>query len=379
MSNRSSQQFLVTALLLLGSLFLAQSAFAHKIRPAIIDVQFLSDGQYKLSIKTNLEALIARIKPEHDETNLSPQAIEYNTLRGQSPTQLQQRFAGFRAQWLRSISLEFDGRRVTPKIDKLHIPPIGDTALARVSIISLSGLIPARAHQFRFAIADVRTAILRVKRADTDEMVTALLKTGAKSAAIPLTGVVETSFWRTFADYTGLGFEHILPKGLDHILFVLGLYLLNTSLRPLLVQITAFTLAHSITLGLGLYGILNISPAIVEPLIAISIVYVAVENLVTSKLHVWRPVIVFMFGLLHGLGFASVLTEIGLPRADFVTGLIAFNVGIELGQLSVITVAFLLTGLWFRHKPWYRQRIVWPVSAIIALIGAYWTVERIFF
>ena len=86
-----------------------------------------------------------------------------------------------------------------------------------------------------------------------------------------------------------------------------------------------------------------------------------------------------MFGLLHGLGFASVLTEIGLPRADFVTGLIAFNVGIELGQLSVIAMAFLLTGLWFRHKPWYRQRIVWPVSALIALIGAYWTIERVFF
>ncbi len=379
MSNRSGQQFLVTAFLLLFAALFSQSALAHKIRPAIIDVQFLSDGQYKLSIKTNLEAQVARIKPEHGETNLSPQALEYNTLRGLSPAQLQQRFAAFRAQWLSSIHFEFDGQRVTPKIDKLQIPPIGDTALARVSVIALSGLIPPRARQFRFALKDVRTAILRVKRVGTNEMVTALLKTGAKSVAIPLTGVVETSFWRTFTDYIGLGFEHILPKGLDHILFVLGLYLLNTSVRPLLVQITAFTLAHSITLGLGLYGIINISPAIVEPLIAISIVYVAVENLVTSKLHPWRPVIVFMFGLLHGLGFASVLAEIGLPRADFVTGLIAFNVGIELGQLSVIALAFILTGLWFRNKPWYRQRIVWPVSAAIALVGVYWTIERVFF
>ncbi len=379
MSNRWGQQFLVTLLLLLFSLFLAQSAFAHKIRPAIVDAHFSSDGQYKFTIKANLEALIARIKPEHDETNKSPQALEYDTLRGLAPMQLQRRFEDFQAQWLGSISIEFDGKRVTPVIDQLDIAPIGDITLARVSTIRLSGPVPAQAREFQFAMSGVRTTILRVKRAGQKELVTALLKTGVKSQPIALTGAVKSSAWRIFVDYAGLGFEHILPKGLDHILFVLGLYLLNTSLRPLLVQITAFTLAHSITLGMGLYGIISISPAIVEPLIAISIVYVAVENLVTNKLHPWRPVIVFMFGLLHGLGFATILAEIGLPRADFVTGLISFNVGIELGQLSVIAIAFLLTGLWFRHKSWYRQRIVWPISGAIALIGAYWTVERVFF
>ena len=375
MSNRLGLQFLVILVFLLSSI----AAHAHKVRPAIIDVEFFSNGQYNLTIKTNLEAFIAQIGPEHEETKDSPQAAQYEALRALAPDQLRAQFAPFSASWRSKISFGFDDKHVAPEINEISIPVIGDKALARISTLTLSGRVPLRAKQFRFAIADVRTAILRVKRAGIDGLVTALLKNGDPSASVPLKGVVETSFWRTFADYTGLGFEHILPKGLDHILFVLGLYLLNTSLRPLLVQITAFTLAHSITLGLGLYGIINISSAIVEPLIAISIVYVAVENLVTSKLHVWRPVVVFMFGLLHGLGFASVLTEIGLPRADFVTGLIAFNVGIELGQLSVIAVAFLLTGLWFRNKSWYRQRIVWPFSAVIALIGIYWTIERVFF
>ena len=114
-----------------------------------------------------------------------------------------------------------------------------------------------------------------------------------------------------------------------------------------------------------------------EPLIALSIAYVAIENLMTRDLHPWRPVVVFGFGLLHGLGFAGVLQEIGLPRADYVTGLIAFNIGVEFGQLAVIAIAFLTTGLWFRSQPWYRARVVIPASAAIAFMGLFWTVERV--
>jgi hypothetical protein len=87
--------------------------------------------------------------------------------------------------------------------------------------------------------------------------------------------------------------------------------------------------------------------------------------------------VVFGFGLLHGLGFAGVLHEIGLPRADYVTGLVAFNLGVEFGQLAVIALAFAATGLWFRTQPWYRARIVMPASLLIAIVGLYWTVERV--
>ena len=145
-----------------------------------------------------------------------------------------------------------------------------------------------------------------------------------------------------------------MPLGLDHILFVLGLYLLSVRLRPILIQVTSFTVAHSVTLGLGLYGVVSVPPSVVEPLIAVSIVFIAVENFLTDRLTPWRPYLVFGFGLIHGLGFAGVLHEVGLVRDDFINGLIAFNVGVELGQLAVIALAFLVTGLWFRKKPWYR-------------------------
>ncbi len=178
--------------------------------------------------------------------------------------------------------------------------------------------------------------------------------------------------------YLGLGFEHILPKGLDHICFVLGLFLLSTRWRPLLVQVTAFTAAHTLTLAASIYGVVRLSPAIVEPLIALSIAYVAIENLVTSELKPWRPALVFGFGLLHGLGFAGVLTDLGLPRERFLAALLSFNVGVELGQLAVLAGAWLLVGLLFRDRPWYRRRVVVPASLAIALVGLYWFVERAF-
>ena len=187
----------------------------------------------------------------------------------------------------------------------------------------------------------------------------------------------QTTWWQSLINYIAVGFDHIVPKGIDHILFVVGLFLLSTQLRPLLIQITSFTLAHSVTLGLGMFGIISISPAIVEPLIAASIVYVCIENIFAQKLSRARPVIVFLFGLLHGLGFASVLSEFGLGKSNFVSGLIGFNVGVELGQLFVITICFLLVGIWFGKKEWYRRRVTIPVSIVIGIIAVYWFIERI--
>ena len=128
--------------------------------------------------------------------------------------------------------------------------------------------------------------------------------------------------WRTAALYARLGFEHILPKGLDHILFVLALFLASTRLRPLLIQVSVFTVAHTVTLGLAAAGLTRAPGALIEPLIAVSIAYVAVENLFARDMTRWRPFVVFGFGLFHGLGFASVLLDIGLPEDQFLTALV---------------------------------------------------------
>jgi hydrogenase/urease accessory protein HupE len=181
---------------------------------------------------------------------------------------------------------------------------------------------------------------------------------------------------RLFGRFIQVGYVHILPYGLDHILFVLGLFFFSTRLRPLLLQVTAFTVAHSITLGLALLGIFSLSPALVEPLIALSIAVVGLENVFFRQVRVSRWLIVFAFGLIHGMGFAGVLKNFEFPEGGFWPALIGFNVGVELGQLSVIALAFGLT-FFLRKKPWYFKRIVVPVSLGISAIGVYWTVQRV--
>jgi hypothetical protein len=178
--------------------------------------------------------------------------------------------------------------------------------------------------------------------------------------------------------YLQLGFTHIIPLGFDHILFVLSLYLLNPKLKPILWQATAFTVAHTITLGLAMYQIIKPPASIVEPVIALSIVYVALENIFSPRLKVSRIGVVFLFGLVHGMGFASALTQLGLPQNSYLSSLLMFNLGVELGQITVILAAFFLIGLPFSNKTFYRKKIVIPLSIIIAVIAAYWTVERFF-
>ena len=178
--------------------------------------------------------------------------------------------------------------------------------------------------------------------------------------------------------YGVIGFKHIIPDGLDHILFVIGLFLLAAKIRPLLIQVTAFTVAHTITLGLSIYGVFSLPSNLVEPLIALSIALVAVENVVTEKIHPWRPILVFCFGLIHGLGFAGALGEIGLPQGEFLWALVSFNVGVEIGQILVVGLAFLLIGF-FRNRSWYRPKLTIPISCLVGLVGLYWTIERVFF
>ncbi|MDX1460120.1 MAG: HupE/UreJ family protein [Xanthomonadales bacterium] len=175
--------------------------------------------------------------------------------------------------------------------------------------------------------------------------------------------------------YTGLGFVHIVPRGLDHILFVLALFLASTRFRSLLLQVSVFTLAHTITLALAASGKISAPGNIVEPLIAASIAFVAIENLYRTDISRWRPLVVFGFGLFHGLGFAGVLQELGLPQGQFLVALVSFNVGVELGQISVIMIAWLLTA-WAFRRAWYRRRIVAPASLAIALAGLWWAIAR---
>ena len=182
----------------------------------------------------------------------------------------------------------------------------------------------------------------------------------------------------TFYSFTRQGFVHVLPLGLDHILFVLGLFFLSRKWKPILYQVSVFTVAHTITLGLATLELISAPSHVVEPIIAASIAVVALENIFFPNYRHSRLFIVFFFGLIHGLGFAGALSAFDLDPTSLVIGLLGFNVGVEFGQLAVITIVFFLT-FWLKDETKYRKIAVVPCSILIALMGIYWTIERIFF
>ena len=171
-----------------------------------------------------------------------------------------------------------------------------------------------------------------------------------------------------------MGIQHILT-GYDHLLFLLGLILVGGRLRPLLVVVTAFTVAHSLTLGLAALGLWAPSPRLVEPAIALSIAYVGIENwFVRDARRRW--LITFPFGLVHGFGFAGALREIALPSGQIPLALASFNVGVEAGQLAVLALV-LPAILWLGRRSWFADRGVRTVSTAIALAGLVWFVQRV--
>jgi hypothetical protein len=194
-------------------------------------------------------------------------------------------------------------------------------------------------------------------------------------SAVPAAAEPPEPWWRVLGRFIHQGFIHIIPEGLDHILFVLGLFFLGRHWKPLLWQVTLFTLAHSVTLALAMLDIVRLPDRPVEVAIAASIAFVAIENIFRSSMSRWRPAVVFIFGLIHGLGFAGAFKEVGVDQSSFITSLVGFNLGVELGQLAVIGLAFLAVG-WFRQREWYKPRICVPASIVIALFGLYWAVQR---
>ena len=364
---------------------LAQSADAHQLRPAIVNLEFTQNGWVKVHIQTNIESLIAGIDSSHDDTDDSPQTELYNQLRALSSEQLTREFKLLEESIISQLNLAFDGVKSDLSLVRLDIPDIGNLDKSRLSDLHLLAFIPNPSDSDKPEVTwqypkKFGNNVAHFYYDQTPQEKTShWLTDGVMSPPFELNAAYTPKpFTQVATEYTVLGFEHIVPKGIDHILFVLGLFLLSVKLRPLLLQVTAFTLAHSITLGLTIYGVISLPPSIVEPLIALSIVAVGIENIFVKTVKIRRIVVVFLFGLLHGMGFAGVLSQLGLPESDFATALVFFNVGVEAGQLFVIAVTFSCVFWLLKNQQLYRQWVVIPVSALISLIGIIWTYERLF-
>ncbi len=371
---------IVAALVLAGAVAPpgVRPAHAHPLAFTEVTLTLRDDGRFEANLICDLDALALGAPMDTDDAELAA------LIASLPPHEFAARVAGLERLFERRVRVRFDGQPTpfevsfpdhgTPRATDAEIPTVlGLTA-------RLTGAIPEDASTAGFfasrAFGQVHMTISHPRRGVE---VRSVLEPGSRSDPLDLTGpVAPTGRLEVAWTYLRLGFLHIVPEGVDHILFVLGLFLLSAQLRPLVWQVTAFTVAHAATLTLAAAGVVSLAPGLVEPLIALSVAYVAAENILTDRLTRWRPLLVFGFGLLHGLGFAGVLGDLGLPEHERLLALVTFNAGIEVGQLAVIGAAAGSLG-WFRSKPWYRRRLTVPISAVIGLVGMAWAIERAFF
>ena len=364
--------------ILVATLSTVQLVFAHDFAITEVTILLKNQGSYQIDMRIDVDALALGVSPTSDSAQVVAK------LKAMSADDLRETIEQVQQTLQRRVRLRFDGIKQTSTITFPEYESRLAVENAIPTIFGLtarfSGMIPIGSNEMTFGASRAFKVVhLTILDEPAGKAVRSPLGVGEDSAPYNLKENVSSVGQRVVAyRYLLLGFEHILPEGLDHILFVLGLFLLSNSLHVLIWQVTAFTLAHSITLALSSYNLVSLPSGPVESLIALSITYVAVENILTTKLKPWRPTVVFCFGLLHGLGFAQVLGQLGLPREHSLTALMTFNFGVELGQISVLILAFLVVG-WFRDKDWYRWAVVLPGSVMICLIGLYWTIERTFF
>lgn len=370
------------------------AAQAHEVQPAISDLTIGEDA-VSIDVTMTLEAPLAGVDLAGlADTNDSANAGAYDRMRALDAAALEAEFRGKWPEIAARIALKADDTALSPRITSVRVPVVENVELPRYSTFTMVADLPPGAQTVTFGW-DASMGGLIVRQQGVEGAYTAFLQDGDLSEPIARAGGFAPTAAQTFQTFVLSGFDHIIPKGLDHILFVLGLFLFALKWGPLLWQISAFTLAHTITLGLATLGIISIPESwmwLVEALIAISITYVAVENLFRPAMGWLRPGVVFVFGLLHGLGFASVLSDVGLPQGQFVLALLSFNVGVELGQLAVILCAFVLIliaraasdiahlddeEVLVRDLPVMFRAVSLVGSLAIAIVGFYWFLERI--
>ncbi len=373
---------LLPAALAASLLALAAPVAAHNLTLTDTLALLKTDGTFQVDLTLDLDAMALGVGPERDVADVMIM------LRQLPPAELAAKAEALCQRLERAVIIRFDGKAVAPVVS---LPEHGTKIADQAFVPTILGTTARLAGRVPFG---ARAVTVQVSGDFPPAVLTLLDQATARGERFPLAPGEESPPWQLRPDsggsgeaprgaarlevagrYLVLGFWHIVPEGLDHILFVLGLFLLAARWRPLLWQVTAFTAAHTVSLALATLGLVTVPARIVEPLIALSIAYVAVENTLTAELQPWRPVVVFFFGLFHGLGFAGVLAELGLPAGERLAALLSFNAGVELGQLFVLAAAFALLGV-LRARPWYRRRIVIPLSLAIAAVGLYWAITR---
>lgn len=380
------KQILRQLSLFLTAITLYLPVSADVVKPALVEISVYTDERVEIEIRTSVEALLTEINGRFRNTTESPNAEAYDRFREMSADDLTVAFRSFHDRLLNGVQLAIDGKAVPLQIATVDIPPPGYTKVPRASVIYLEGHIPrdalALTWYYPLAFGDQAVRVRQVNEETNQWHWSAhqWIREDRPTDPFSLTEIFgQPSQIKVMNTYVEAGFFHIVPRGWDHMLFIMGIFLMTLKLKPLIWQATMFTLAHSMTLTAGVFEWIRLPVAIVEPLIALSIAYVAIENLFLKRMSRFRLPVVFAFGLLHGLGFASMLTDFGLPEGAYIQALLWFNVGVEFGQLAVLFAGYFVLSIWFSRESTFRRWVTLPGSVIIGWIGVSWCYDRILY
>jgi len=358
-------------------------SISHEIKPSIADFTY-DENFLNIKIRLNAELILSNIDASKiSNTNSSSLSDIYDKLRILNKIELEELFKSSWQEISTNIDIKINNETKKINLINIEVEDIKNFEISRDTHIYLQVLLNNNSEYFTFSwIKKYGPIILRENSNHKleDELFTEYLQSGIESNQFSFNEKNFKNRLNSFIKFFVLGVQHIIPKGLDHILFIFGLFLFSSSLKKLITQITIFTIAHSITLIFVSLSLMKINPQIVEPIIALSIVYVGIENIFKNYVKEYlRYVVILFFGLLHGLGFALVLSDIGYRSTDLFINLISFNIGIEVAQISIVLVLYLLVALNFAKNKNYRMFFQVPSSILISSIGLYWFFERINF
>ena len=357
-------------------LFASLTLIGHPILQNNFAVKIKKNQTYEISVSLNLAFLLC----QDLLSDFEKYDKEYKRLVALSNEDFNQEVLARKKEILSKFSFGFNNINCEEKNLEIDLslrkqqsftpPNLSDNqihSLELCSILKITGLInPSGATSFFWENNDlIKDDILKVYLGTSEDFAIVWVSPSEKKI-VSLTSLSVNTI-EVVKEYVKQGYLHILPKGLDHILFMLCLFFLFKSWKSLLLQISIFTIAHSITLALVTLNVFSFKSSFVEPLIALSICVVGIENIFSDKINKYRLFLIFLFGLLHGMGFADALAKLGLPENKLLASLVSFNVGVEFGEITVVLIFYLIVGHWFYKKDWYRNRISIPCSLVISI------------
>lgn len=372
---------IVVAVFMFGLLASARHAGAHEISPAVVDINFhATKPGIEVIIKQNFEILLAGIDFKHADTDNAPQKATYEKYRLLSEPALTREIEAFLPQFIAQIRLEVDGTPAALGVTAIRIDPNPVLTTNRWTYLTLRVPGEEPPHNIRWTYGkNFGPIILRVREISDGAVKTLWVEQAQPSPVIDMAQIRNPDIWQQIRNFIWVGYVHILPLGFDHILFIIGVYFMAATLRRIVTLVTTFTIAHSLTLYLGVKSLVVLPAALVEAGIALSIAIVGVEILrkAGSKTFAIKVATVFVFGLFHGLGFAGVLAESGLKEGQILVPLVAFNVGVELGQLTVIAAAHFLMAYALRGRATAVRYATVSAGVLLTVSGVVLSVTRI--